>query len=275
MAIYSYATPGDLARQYRDAIARSSYARAQSWPTEWMGGTLQHEALDYAEHGRDRYATQAEALLRKINVTLPDTNRDTWHASPMGAYPIVPAYLAGLPENMMRRSRENDETAPLLIFAGLTSSAGISARNLVERGVAILALTMAAAMVRPVQLVTMTCIGRNVGSLGSVHICHIPSAPLSLAEAGFALCDQAFSRGLGYRMAYAKDHADGGWPAAYPYGKPAGRHAYMNRVADAAGFTGDRVCIPPAELGDDIGNDPTAWLLARVAEYVHDHADSI
>jgi hypothetical protein len=275
MALYTYDTPGAMARAYVAARAKAAqHNSVNKWDDKWLGGTSRDDALAYSQNGRDSYVAPAQAMLDTLDITLPDSGRDLWHDSIAGAYPNVPNHIAGFPDDMRRRSRESDETAPLVILVCLTSSAGIAAKTLTNRGIAILALTMAASIARPVQLITLAMQddARTNDPLGSCHLVHIPSAPLSLAEAGFALCDVSFARGLGYGLTFALDQSRGWWPTGYKYGTPTGRVDYMNRVADAAGLPADRLCIPPVELSDDIVKNPTQWLRDRIRQYVHHEA---
>src|SRR4029450_10054823 len=80
------------------------------------------------------------------------TLRPEWHSSVAGAFPSVPDFLAGIPECMRRRVVQPNELTPLTVWICTTSSGGVEFEDLQRRGVAVLALAMALANARPVEI---------------------------------------------------------------------------------------------------------------------------
>ena len=69
-----------------------------------------------------------------------------WQSSVCGAFPSVPDYLSGMPENMRRRTHNPDESTLIRIFY---CTSGYDSLN---RSCAALALAIALSNTRPVEL---------------------------------------------------------------------------------------------------------------------------
>src|SRR5438046_5507292 len=120
-----------------------------------------------------------------VDIALPVR---TMVADCAGAYPIVPDYLMGMPDCMRRRTATDDDAAPIQIYVPVGSQATITAEQLRRRGCAILALTMALARVRPVDLSIIHYLEHTkAGESENVIVATIETRPLDLATACYVL----------------------------------------------------------------------------------------
>lgn len=133
-------------------------------------------------------------------------------SSVVGFMPNVPNAIIGAPDDMYNIAQSEDETltSPLKIFVETTVSAGLEHSELINRGVAILAFTMAMNTIRPVELYTA-----SFGNLsrGTEHgaIVRIPTNPLDLDRAVYMLAGVGFCRNLmfttiSYQGKYTRSH---------------------------------------------------------------------
>ncbi len=273
MTITHFESPGDLARACRkmhEAGTRDASHFPDS-PSLWLGNESFSQMLDYAERGNDAYVKDAESMLEKIRADLIEIPRPEWQASVAGAFPSVPDFLAGHPDNMRRKVNENSDRAPVRIYVCTTSSGGIPAKVLKARGTAILALVMALTPIRPVELYAFSILGSNLDG-ESVACTRIPTETLHLGIAANALCGQGWARGLNYGWQQnSKHNANGGWPRQYEYGDRNSR--YVAQLVRRMGGTDRNLHIPPAELGDAIVREPIRWVNERLAEYASGDLD--
>lgn len=272
MTITHFESPGDLARACRKMVA--SGFRDRHFPEygrDWRGGESFEQSAAYAENGNDRYVADAERLLEKIRADLIEIPMPQWAPDVAGAFPSVPDFLAGHPENMRRRVNEISDRAPVRIYVCTTSSAGVGADILKKRGTAILALVMALAPIRPVELYAFSILGSDHDG-ESVACTRIPTETLHIGIAANALCGQGWARGLNYGWQEQGPHrANGDWPSRYRYGKPEARD-YIADLVRRMGGADRNLHIPPTELHDEIVRDPVRWVNERLSEYANtDH----
>ena len=105
---------------------------------DWAGSNSWAEALDYAVKGHP----VARAAVDSVAVKVTSAPEPLWDVAPVGAFPCIPAYAAGVPEDMFIQS----ETAPtsatpiVRIAVNMSASAMIDADYIVNRGAAIVTL---------------------------------------------------------------------------------------------------------------------------------------
>src|SRR5262245_12517346 len=91
--------------------ALPSGIKAKNNDSYWTGETWA-QSLHFARKGGNaKYVPAAEALVNKIQAALPETATRHWELAHAGAFPSVPAYLAGEPENMWRLADAQTSTA--------------------------------------------------------------------------------------------------------------------------------------------------------------------
>src|SRR4249920_655438 len=105
------------------------------------GGESSAEALRLVRQGDERRVQAAGAICDKFQNDIDlGQSWPQWEPDVCGAYPIVPNFLAGVPETMMRRQVVPSDRAPIVIWVCVTSSGGCDAGALEKRGIAIQAL---------------------------------------------------------------------------------------------------------------------------------------
>jgi hypothetical protein len=237
--------------------------------TYWLGGTIDGALHDLRNGGNEKHVSAARALLDKIMPSLPASHVEAWSPDIAGAYPSVPDFLAGAPDCMRRRIRQESDSAPVHILINTVSSGGIPAADLTRRGVACLALAMALQATRGVRLyIAATLHGADTAGR-TEYLVRVPSEPLSLAEACTILCDGAVTRGILYGLGRHENGFDGGWPR----GASGAGITYMRGLAARAGMPEDTIILTPPSLGhgDDLPEmkrDPVAWVKARLAPFM-------
>lgn len=223
----------------------------------WHGGMDWQSLLRTVYNGgQETNVQQARQVFEKIEAQL-QMGKPCWEPSIAGAYPMVPEYLMGVPENMRVKRHVQSDTAPIKIWVPVTCSAGLDAKTLVPRGTALLALAMALTNAGRTVELSVCSFGGSNRHKEVVVAAKLCTTPLSLAETSFALCHTGVVRALMYGL---KHHYgfNGCWPSEYDYGRGADSK-YLKALAIRAGVD---FIAPPAELGDadQIKADPVAWL---------------
>lgn len=216
------------------------------------------------ETGDQDMVHESEEFLRQIEDQVPVSRGWRNVDDVVGAVPNVPAFLAGHPQCMRRRTRTTRETAPLSIYMDLTSSGGIDTRDVQKRGVVLLALTRMLVEHRAVELWVGASLGSTYrGGAGTVAW-RIDTAPLDLARAAFHVAATSMSRGFGYVLCKDDLGTGGHWPFAdYTYH----RDTAPERLAQV--FPGQQILyVPPVYLTDPMTTDPVGWLKRVMAQYV-------
>lgn len=230
----------------------------------WYGGETVADSLRMAETGSVALVSAAKALLSQLDSAI-ETPRRTWARSPAGAFACVPEAIAGLPTPMRRQSYDTSEHAPITVLAISTSSAGIKAATLQQRGTTILALVMALARSRPVSLHSVSILDGKAGG-ETVWSIRINTAPLDLATACYTLTSAGFARRLNYRLAARLNSSRGRWPVRFQYHNPTPYYEYL-----AQELTPDpsrTLVIGAAQLGDELLSQPVTWINKQIARFV-------
>lgn len=158
---------------------------------DWAGGTVD-AALAFARHGDMEYVSEAERLVEKIDSEL-DTEgmRPMWTPAVVGSFPLVPAFLAGTPESMIARTDVPDARGDLDLWVEMGCSANVKQRDMLRRGVCVLAAAMALSRVRNVRIVCFTAF--KYGNMA------IPlRSPMDISEACGMITQTSVTRRLMY-----------------------------------------------------------------------------
>lgn len=233
----------------------------------WYGREDKATALRKLVTGDNALVAPSERLLAELSDCLPHTQRYVNIADVVGALPNVPAYLSGNPVNMRRRARVARDDAPISVVCDVTSSAGISAGDLLARGTALLAFVRVLSEHRQVSL--WCGIGLNVHSGSSMVLWRIDTTPLDLARAAHLLSAPSVGRGLGYELSHKLHASGGGWPF--------GAHSKQAETGEArlSALLGEQVhFIPPLFLRDELVTAPLAWLKRELTRYLPAEEDA-
>lgn len=251
---FTLQTMSEFASVCRDAETQNAYRM----PNPWSGGISHTEACRMIEAGDLAAVAASDALLTTMEEKLSiPTARKRWQDCVAGAYPNVPAYIAGQPLSMRRRARDDSAYAPLAIIVDLTSSASIHVSDLRKRGAAILALVRALAARRPIELWAGCSIDADNLRNAFHWYVRIETAPLDLARAAYMLTHPAVCRGLIYGLGYKFHEYQGDWP--YNRGQTFRAHA-DKIISRAFPHVTGTLFIPPVFSGDPAINNPVAWI---------------
>lgn len=219
---------------------------------------------------------QARDLMKKVSAKLPTVTRQ-WELKMAGAFPSVPDYLAGNPENMYTFPANPDDNAPVRIWVNVLPSGGCSSKQLLMRGVVIVALVALLQQrrnqVRVTAYADQPCsehYDRHTGQYvkpGVIVACDLPTMPISLSRLCTALGHPYVVQGLFYRATEITDsHVNGGWlrghEPTYGYDEP--------KVRIDLGASPDDVILPALHLADPMLNDPLGFVKRELDRILKD-----
>lgn len=259
--LFHFDSPAEFGRTCAAEKIDNGYGERASW----YGNETREQSLIRCQQGHDKLVKDAQAIIDKIDSAGIELERTHYAPSVAGAYAVVGDFLAGNPQCMRRRVAEVSDRAPVRIYVDGTSSGGIDARDLHKRGVAVLAFVMALSAERPVELYTLTALDAERYGHGYGAVCvRIPSAPLELATACFALTSQGYTRRLGY--GYLTKHAGScggwGWGAA-----PAVNGKYERLTRLALDMAPTDVFMSATFIDDSLLRDPVTWVNRMLHSY--------
>lgn len=272
MAIHKFESVAALGRAV-DAIKDESRTRRTGGISansgmnlkEWTGETF-HESIASAINGNTDRVAEAEKLLDKLQTSIEVKTRQ-WGSAVAGAFPCVPDYLIGQPESMRQLDVTSSDTTPLRVFVCTSSTMSVEWDHLKQRGVAILAATMALCQSRPVELWTFTTFNGD-GDHGECNVMvRINASPLCLSEACVALCSVGYDRNLCMAWGYANDSYHGSYPRDVRdnLGNEADCTAACRRLL---GASDDDLVIPPSSCHfTQITSDPVGWVQKIINQY--------
>jgi hypothetical protein len=248
-----------------DAVRTDACSNRDHGGASWYGGESPADTLRLTETGDQRLVSQAQELLDKLDTAI-EVPRKAWERAPVGVYCAVPDVLAGLPTPMRRMVEQRDDRAPINIISVITSSGGLSAQVMLKRGVAILALAMALARVRPITLSVVSILdGKDNGE--TVVCARVNTAPLDLASACYVLTSAGFCRRLTYGLMMKINGARGSWPNKFRYGSAdaGGYYTYLaNMLSPDPAKT---LVIGASQLNDPLISAPIQWINDQVARF--------
>jgi hypothetical protein len=253
-AWFHFPSPHDFVDACKDASVQFN-ARG------WSGQLSSDEAYQYTLAGDDSRVEKCQALVDQFSNDCDlALSYPTWNPDVCGAYPLVPEFLAGLPECMMRRQMTDSDRAPVTLWVCVTSSGGIDAEECEARGIAIMALAMALSQTRAVNVRLFS--GLDGPMRNHLVTVDLPQ-PFSLAQAAFILSSQSFSRGLTYKFLDNESGAGGGWPDDIHHGKYASRREDWKKLLPIGA---DDVVFPHIFMGDPDLVDPVGYCKGVFAE---------
>lgn len=191
----------------------------------------------------------------------------------VGFMPIVPAVIAGLPECMLNRSISEIEATntPISIYVQTTVSAGLSHKEIENRGIAILALAMAFANIRPIELYTVSLSDFYGDGEATGSITRIETRPLDLARAAFMLCNVTMARMIGHEVSKAHSRRKNnrtGIPHAWGINPMSEQSYELGR--ELIGCSPQDIYISGGYLLDKLMlNNPIQWVKNMIAKHSH------
>jgi hypothetical protein len=249
LSYLAFASLGDMA-------SAAALCGGAANPAQWAGATLP-DTLQRARAGDLPRVAPSDAMLEKVESMLElETLRAVTVPAVAGGVPCVPAYLAGHPMAMRTRRRVASDRGEIVLAIDGFTPAKISAESITRRGAAVLALARAAAMLRPVRLVSFAVSGGPKHALA--YTLTLDSAPLDLARAAWVLGAPEFTRQMRLpiqAVVLGNDRADPMLPNARRF------------LCDVLGVTDESLVIAPGfRDGGALENDDAAvaWVRARI-----------
>jgi len=248
--------------EFVDAFGATT--KKKHWGDSFCGNMTMGQACYTARNGDERLAGRAKTLTDSLGIEL-EMPSPHWLPAVAGAFPNVPAFLAGEHEAMMLLTDEDDDRTPVRIWVSTSSSYDVTSQELERRGSAILALVMLLIQTRPVELyVYHEGDGEDCQNSWATAIVKVNTAPLHLGQAAFMLCSQGFGRGLMYH--FPANTEGMGYHGRWMFGV----HDSAKREAIARELLGAKksdLIIPGAYSGDRSTRDPEGWLRDHVAKF--------
>lgn len=174
---------------------------------QWVGGLNKEEAIKAAIECRANSSDMAyaQSIIDKIDSSVHDRERMEWAPNVMGAYPMVPDYLMGIPESMRMREPREFELAPIKIVMEVAVSGGLSHSEILRRGCAVAALAMRLSEERAVEL--HCCYGGNTKGDNYVWMAKLDCSPISLNQCVSIFASASFARMVAFNAmsAYSRN----------------------------------------------------------------------
>lgn len=264
------------------AFTRPAMTHEPSQGGFWYGGITGEQSVAMLTTGDTACVAEAERMLTQFDLHMATSGRQL-DLSPAGFMPCVPVYIGGEPECMYDLVDCESDASPMKIIVNPTSSAGVDADTLRQRGTIILAAVMALAAVRPVQLEVMCMMdsaktfqlppaaGTSKRRLCSVSMMRVAinSAPLDLASAGYALSHPGFVRHVLYGLCVDQFGASGSWPRVdgATMSNTRGEATEVVTLELLGEDPAQTLLIPAVYLHDPIVNEPKRWVSEVLAKY--------
>lgn len=257
-----YHTMGDFLRACRtDSAYMETSRRHASANGSWCGAQSFDDAERLVRNGLPQYRERINALVGKCSVNLP-SEQDAWVADVAGCAPIVPAAIAGLPDNMLRLEKQPVSDTPLRIFVSCMFSAMSSDEFIAQRGVAICALLETLTAKRPVELWLYVDLDAQNSRGFASPIVRVESMPLDQSAITAALVSPAFGRLMCQSWCYRHAHYQGGWAWG---ADPENKRAQELTRAELGAAPQDLVIFGGhIKSKDVILTDPAAWVAQQI-----------
>lgn len=240
-------------------------ARDNIFLTDCSGFAQKLSGLGFAEYYRNELVSgdlskvaESDRFLAQIEDQVPRSRTWTNSAAVTGSLPIVPAYLAGHPQNMRLRTRTKKPAGPLSIFLETTGSSGVTG----ERGAAMLALVRLLNEYRPVDL--WVCVTFGQREMMNGLLIRVDTRPLALAHAAHML------RSLPDTAYYGSKVLNGlglSWVGGWSYGVPELERKWCGEIFKRFLEPGSDVLYVPAAFLTDRWGKPVEWLKEMLVKY--------
>lgn len=241
----------------------------------WYGNETADDSRRYATTGKSDGIADALSLKARLAVTAV-TEQYQDEPDIMGCYPVVPEAIAGIPDCMRMPTAVESSRAPVRIFASLTTSSGVTAAQLMQRGVALLALAAAVAAQRPCDLYVFNESALDNGKTIDGHSVHfiavrVPVQNGVLSQTAYPLTSAGFAR----RICYDIRTKDGGSPHWPVLRQKNGRTLsgvddmrapeYIAIAREIMGLNERDIYVPGLHLYDDLMTKPEQWIARELA----------
>lgn len=255
-----------------DALAKMPTRHQHTGDGSWAGKPYA-DALRLLDKGDLTWVERASKLIENIEQAAVFTSGvKLMMPSVAGYIPNVPALVSGHPESMLMRQESELQgmQTPIGIYYDTGVSAGVSDTQLLNRGVACLALVMALQMFRPVELYVVHTIRPDNGIDCAGYAVKVETKPLDLARACYMLTSNEMARRLSFSTCYLAANCttydfSGQWAWSMP---PSLNNKYIEYTRRLFDMTPDDILLDGAFLFDKLClTDPLAWVKKMVARH--------
>jgi hypothetical protein len=247
------------------------HARHHMTATPFQGGLGFIKSLEYARDGDMSQVAASDALLSKLDAIPAPTARHAIIDDVVGAFPNVPAFIAGQPLSMRRKIKRDNEFMPLAVVVNLSASAGVSADKIKLRGAAILALVRAISARRPVELWAGATFGNGNPAESCSCYFRIDTTPLDLARSAHLLSHPSILRALLFSTWYAHYNQNPFDSIPWQYNGTSNlaglRATYPQIIARGFPQVSEVLAIHALHLSDPVLVDPVKWIKDNVTQY--------
>lgn len=220
MKIETFDTLSAFARSLRNRLDGNPKAksRVNRWTKQgghdWAAGVTLAQALKMAKDGDVSIVEKAKAMAKQIRANINTRGLEpVWQHAVAGAFPCVPTYLSGEPENMVQCTPMVTDTAPVNVYYCGQLMSNHTQGQLVERAAAIFAAIRALQAIRPVNMYMVSAFPEPITNL----IVKVRTNPMVMSEAAFMVGHPAYVRMLtyGWAMTYGWHGNRVGWADDY------------------------------------------------------------
>jgi len=198
--------------------------------SDWFGSKSWDDAMDYAVKGHP----VARAAIANAAVKVTSSPEPQWDVAPVGAFPCIPAYAAGVPEDMFVQSEDAPPvSSPIIrIVVNMTAAASVEAHQIVNRGAAIVTLIdRIQSTGKRVELIAAEQSKTRDSTFSYFVTVKRPEEPVDIDRIGLVFATPIFLRRFMFRLMECTSPE-----VIHNYGSPAHRHEE---------FEGSDLVIPP------------------------------
>lgn len=205
LTVAEYSDMSAMVRVAKEGIKKYDYDASD---TSWQGGTLDYLTRGAAGHAFDFVDAAADLVDKFSNLAIQDYGIDLEQNLQVGVLDYNIA-MAGDPMCMFGPSMTQTTKAAVNIYIDPWTSANIRPAAMQERGVAMLALVQALQIYRPVNVYLVKGSRFTPKNADTIQIARLPTVPMDLARATFALCSPTVNR-IGFLSAIQAVHKSPG-----------------------------------------------------------------
>lgn len=250
----------------------ADYNRFGSNYSHNWGGDKFTEVLPMLEHGDMRNVKAAQRIIDQMQENeIFTTGVKLITPSIIGFIPNVPGAIMGHPRSMLNRIESDLESVqtPIVIYYDVSVSAGVRDREILNRGVAAMALVMALNAFRPVELYCVSCWNaRNDNQSGHGVAVRVETKPLDLARAAFMMTAKEFTRRICFSAAFHQADRKA-FPHSFPWAWGVGLDDnYIRNMREAYNMNEQDIFLKGGYLFDRLMLDnPIQWVKQMIEKH--------
>lgn len=230
----------------------------------FYGADSTSEAIRYIHDGAREYETrQTRELLDSMEAAFHGRTMPIWQPDVMGAYPMVPDFLAGMPDPMRRRAQTEQDISPIRIVVNVMVSAGVERHELAKRGAAAAALAIKLSEIRPVEL--WAAYGGRSAHRSTVGRVRMDTSPVDIAHLVAVLSTPQFARAVTFPVIHEANGARMNNGLGWAFG--GGKQSSVETMREVLALDPQDIYIHGGHLTEasKFGGDVVAWIESYLA----------